>query len=101
MGTYGSRGQRRTIALSLRLGEAKLMLEVTGRPPVLLLDDVLSELDEERRGQLLESLRDYQQVLITATELDRFPGDFLSRAARFKVEGGRVESFAGATNSAC
>jgi len=101
MGAYGSRGQQRTIALSLRLGEARFMLRETGKLPVLLLDDVLSELDEERRGQLLKSVLDYQQVLITATELDRFPADFLSRAARFKVEGGRVESLASAANSAC
>mgnify|MGYP003875570781 CR=1 FL=1 len=100
MGAYGSRGQQRTIALSLRLGEARFMRQETGKSPVLLLDDVLSELDEERRGQLLKSVLDYRQVLITATELDRFPADFLSRAARFKVEGGRVESLASATNSA-
>jgi len=100
MGAYGSRGQQRTIALSLKLGEARFMQQETGKSPVLLLDDVLSELDEERRGQLLKSVLDYRQVLITATELDRFPADFLSRAARFKVEGGRVESLASATNSA-
>lgn len=99
MGAYGSRGQQRTIALSLRLGEARFMRQETGKSPVLLLDDALSELDEERRGQLLKSVLDYRQVLITATELDRFPADFLSRAARFKVEGGR-KNLASATDSA-
>lgn len=94
MGTYGSRGQQRTIALSLKLAEAQLMLAESGESPVLLLDDVLSELDEERRGCLLETVSGYPQVLITTTELDRFPPEFLSLAKKFKIEAGRVESLA-------
>jgi len=91
MGTYGSRGQQRTIALSLKLSEARFMLTQTGESPVLLLDDVLSELDPQRRQHLLEAVSNYRQVLITTTDLDRFPSEFLARAERFRVADGRVE----------
>ncbi len=91
MGTYGSRGQQRTIALSLKLSEARFMLIRTGESPVLLLDDVLSELDPERRQHLLEAISNYRQVLITTTDLDRFPSEFLARAEKFRVADGRVE----------
>jgi DNA replication and repair protein RecF len=90
MGPYGSRGQQRTIALALKLAEAKFMLAQTRETPVLLLDDVLSELDSERRRHLLEAVSTYQQVLITATDLDRFPPVFLNRAEQFKVENGQI-----------
>lgn len=90
MGAYGSRGQQRTITLSLKLAEAKFILAQTKESPVLLLDDVLSELDMERRYHLLQAVSNYQQVLITATDLDRFLPDFLAQAAKFKVEEGRI-----------
>ena len=91
MGIYGSRGQQRTTALSLKLAEARFMLSQTGEPPVLLLDDVLSELDAERRHHLLKAVLEYQQVMITATDLDRFPSEFLNRAEKFKVIAGTVK----------
>ncbi|MBT9148951.1 MAG: DNA replication/repair protein RecF [Dehalococcoidia bacterium] len=91
MGTYGSRGQQRTIALSLKLSEARFMLMRTGEWPVLLLDDVLSELDPERRQHLLEAISSYRQVLITTTDLDRFPSEFLARAEKFRIADGRIE----------
>ena len=92
MGTYGSRGQQRTIALSIKLAEVRFMLAQTGQMPVLLLDDVLSELDSQRRQHLLDAIGEYQQVLVTATDPDRFPPDFLSQAARFTIENGTVKS---------
>lgn len=67
--SYGSQGQQRTAALSLKLAETELMTELTGESPVLLLDDVLSELDEKRRFKLLERVSDLQTI-ITATEYD-------------------------------
>jgi DNA replication and repair protein RecF len=91
MGTYGSRGQQRTIALSLKLSEARFMLRQTGESPVLLLDDVLSELDPQRRRHLLEAVCNYRQVLITTTDLDRFPSEFLARAEKFRIADGRIE----------
>jgi len=90
IGHYGSRGQQRTVALSLKLAEARFMLMRTGEKPVLLLDDVLSELDIRRREHLLETISDYQQVLITTTDLDRFPADFLDHAERFEVKNGTI-----------
>jgi len=90
MGPFGSRGQQRTIALALKLGEVKFMLAETGQTPVLLLDDVLSELDSERRDHLMEAVTNYQQVLITTTDIDRFPPGFLARAEQFTVQNGQI-----------
>ena len=91
LGIYGSRGQQRTAALSLKLAEASFMLGKTGEHPILLLDDVLSELDAQRRIHLLHSVAKYQQVLITATDLDHFDPNFLKQAELFRVSEGRVE----------
>ena len=91
IGIYGSRGQQRTIALSLRLAEGNFMLGKKGESPILLLDDVLSELDAERRHHLLEAVTSYQQVLITTTDLDRFEPAFLAQATRFKVIEGTIQ----------
>ncbi|HEX9014892.1 MAG TPA: DNA replication and repair protein RecF, partial [Chloroflexota bacterium] len=90
MNTYGSRGEQRAVALALKLSEVEFMRDVTGEQPLLLLDDVMSELDPSRRALLLEALDLSGQTLITATDLDSFPPDFLSRAALFRVEGGSV-----------
>ncbi len=65
---FGSRGQQRTVALALKLAELALIREHTGENPVLLLDDVLSELDEARRGALREVIQSHEQVLLTATK---------------------------------
>jgi DNA replication and repair protein RecF len=61
--------------LALLLGEAELIAERRGDPPLLLLDDVLSELDPERRRVLLEQVQDRGQTLITATTADALPGE--------------------------
>jgi DNA replication and repair protein RecF len=88
---YASRAQQRTIALSLRLAEAEVLRRHRGEPPVLLLDDVLSEMDAARRTAVLSSLGDVQQLLITGTDWDRFPPEFASGAARFAVADGAVQ----------
>jgi DNA replication and repair protein RecF len=67
------------------------MLSATKEHPILLLDDVLSELDARRRHHLLSSAANYQQVLITTTDLDRFEQDFLMQASLSKVALGRIE----------
>lgn len=90
-GVYGSRGQQRTVALALKLAEAKLMQSKTGEQPVLLLDDVLSELDAKRRHHLLDAAAQHEQVIITATDLDRFEPEFLKQATLFKVSQGVIE----------
>jgi DNA replication and repair protein RecF len=91
MGTYGSRGQQRTIALSLRLAEASHLRDQANDPPILLLDDILSELDQTRRHCLLDTITSSQQALITATDLDHFDPSFLAQAIQFRVRQGRVE----------
>ncbi|HMQ29399.1 MAG TPA: DNA replication/repair protein RecF [Chloroflexaceae bacterium] len=91
LGRYGSRGQQRSVALALKLGEADLMRQRAGDAPVLLLDDVLSELDAQRRAHLLDAIRrPGQQTLLSATDLADFGADFLAAIARLRVEEGRV-----------
>lgn len=86
MGVYGSRGQQRSVILALKLAEVELMQDVTGEIPILLLDDVVSELDPERRRYLLETvLQRKQQVLVTATDLLPVGREFLSRASLFET----------------
>jgi DNA replication and repair protein RecF len=91
IGAYGSRGQQRSATLSLKLGEAKLMRIRTGDAPVLLLDDLLSELDAERRSHVQDILeRPDQQTIVTATGTDDFDLKFLTRARRWRVESGHL-----------
>jgi DNA replication and repair protein RecF len=97
--TFASRAQERTIALALRLAEARYLLERRGESPVLLLDDVLSELDGRRRAAVLAAIADYEQVLVTGTEMDRFLGDFLEGAALYEVAAGSLEPMAGTSGT--
>jgi DNA replication and repair protein RecF len=91
IGAYGSRGQQRSATLALKLGEAELMRTRAGDAPVLLLDDLLSELDAERRAHLLAVVgRPDQQTLLTATGLEDFDAAFLERARKIRVEMGRI-----------
>jgi DNA replication and repair protein RecF len=91
MGTFGSRGQQRAVTLALKLGEAELMRQRTGDAPVLLLDDLLSELDAERRLHLLQVImRPDQQTLLTATGLGEFDAAFLERARTIRVEAAQL-----------
>lgn len=87
---YGSQGQQRTCALSLKLSELRLVEEITGDAPVLMLDDVLSELDSNRQNYLIDSLGGIQ-TFITCTGLDEFVKNRLSIDALYHVTGGVVE----------
>jgi DNA replication and repair protein RecF len=87
---YGSRGQQRTAALASKLGELAFMRSVTGEEPILLLDDVFSELDLLRREYLLRQVLQHEQVLITATDFASFPEETLARAHRYHVVNGEV-----------
>jgi DNA replication and repair protein RecF len=71
--TYGSQGEQRLAVLSLLLAEAEILLERSGVPPLLLLDDVLSELDPERRATLAQLLPEGGQTLITSTTAGALP----------------------------
>jgi len=91
LGTFGSRGQVRTTLLTLKLAELEWMQARSGFRPVLLLDEVLAELDETRRADLLGRLGEKQQVLLTTTDFNLFTPEFLSQAKRWEVEEGRLQ----------
>jgi DNA replication and repair protein RecF len=90
MGVFASRGQARTLALTLRLAEAEFLESVRGEGPVVLFDDALSEMDSSRRHRLLEKATGYEQVLITTTDLEQV-SDFFGSGANYRyVSGGQV-----------
>ncbi len=88
---FGSQGQQRTAALSLKLSEIELVKKVTGDTPVLLLDDVLSELDSSRQQFLLNTIGDIQTI-ITCTGLDEFVNNRFEINRVFRVVEGSVEN---------
>ncbi len=88
---YASQGQQRTAVVSLKLAEAALVTRRTGQRPVLLLDDVLSELDAERRAALLRQVAEGGQVIITSAEAGPFPPDLMARAMVWMVSRGRIQ----------
>jgi len=90
MCVYGSRGQQRTIAISLKLAELELIRAETSEEPILLLDDVMSELDEGRRQYLMDAVHGDQQAIITTTDLDSFAPAFLEQATVRQVQEGRI-----------
>lgn len=95
-GVYGSRGQQRTIALALKLAEVEFMRRRTGEQPVLLLDDVLSELDGHRRAFLMHALENgAQQSILTTTDLRFLPPAFLRRCRLWRVVLGRLREIEG------
>ena len=87
---YGSQGQQRTAALSLKLSEIEIVKKLTGHVPVLLLDDVLSELDSKRQNYLLGSIGDIQTI-ITCTGLDDFVDNNFQIDKVIKVINGSIE----------
>lgn len=91
LGDYGSRGQARTALLALKLAEVNWMKDRTGEWPVILLDEVMAELDMQRRADLLKYAGESEQVLFTTTDLNLFTPEFVEKAEVWKVESGRVE----------
>ena len=88
--TYGSQGQQRTTALSLKLAEIELIHEEIGEYPVLLLDDVLSELDQNRQTQLIETFQSKVQTFITTTGIESIHASKLKDANIYHVRSGNV-----------
>ncbi|CDN12088.1 MAG: DNA replication/repair protein RecF [Richelia sp.] len=87
---YGSQGQQRTLVLALKLAELQLIEEVVGEPPLLLLDDVLAELDLSRQNQLLDTIQDRFQTLITTTHLGAFDAQWLHSSQIVYVHCGEI-----------
>ena len=85
LGTYGSRGQARTAALALRLAEARFLAGQRGEEPLLLLDDLLSELDSGRRARVLETLGRAEQALLTVVDTDLYPEVLRQASAHLQV----------------
>ena len=87
---YASQGQQRSIVLSLKLAEINYLKEKTGTYPVLLLDDVLSELDKNRQLKLLDAINENVQTFITTPSISDIKEDSLKKAKVFKIEDGNI-----------
>ena len=87
---YASQGQQRSIVLSLKLAEINYLKEKTGTYPVLLLDDVLSELDKNRQLKLLDAINENVQTFITTPSISDIKEDPLKKAKVFKIENGNI-----------
>jgi DNA replication and repair protein RecF len=90
LGSYGSRGQVRTTLLALKLAEVAWMKEKTGEWPIILLDEVMAELDHERRADLLSTLAQTEQSLLTTTDEHLFSPEFVQASTLWHVQGGTV-----------
>lgn len=88
---YGSQGQQRTTALSVKLAEIDLMKEQTGEYPLLLLDDVLSELDDDRQTHLLEAIQDKVQTFLTTTSLSGVAEKLIKQPTIFRIHDGKLD----------
>lgn len=93
--SFASRAQQRTAALALRIAEAAYLRDTLGDDPVVLLDDVLSELDARRRKGVLEFLDQFQQVLVTTADTDRVREVLTRASGRFVVQAGVLNRFEG------
>lgn len=92
LGDYGSRGQIRTALLSLKLAEVAWIKARTNQWPVILLDEVMAELDLQRRADLLTYLSQAEQSLLTATDLHMFTPEFVEDAKVWRVKAGTVQT---------
>jgi DNA replication and repair protein RecF len=88
---YGSRGQQRLAALALKLAEVDLLRERVGTRPILLLDDVLSELDERKQAAVLRAAVSGGQTLLTVTSMDQLRGNALAHACVYHLQAGAID----------
>lgn len=91
LGDFGSRGQVRTALLSLKLAEVEWMKQKTGQWPVLLLDEVMAELDGQRRADLTVSLEKAEQALLTTTDLHLFNAGFVEMTETWEASAGMIK----------
>jgi DNA replication and repair protein RecF len=89
---FGSRGQVRTTLLALKLAEVEWMKARTGQWPVLLLDEMMAELDLQRREDLLATLDKIEQAMVTTTDLNLFSKDFVEKAEKWEVSSGMIRT---------
>ncbi len=87
---FGSRGQQRTAVIAYRLAEVEGIRQQCRESPLLLLDDVMSELDDVRRTTVVEVIRSLDQVIMTTTDWSHYTDDFLGQASCWKVRNGTL-----------
>lgn len=90
---FGSQGQQRTVVLSIKLAEVQLIHEITGEYPILLLDDVMSELDVTRQTALLNYIYGKTQTFITTTDLDGISWEIIQKPKIFNIANGTLAPF--------
>lgn len=90
LSTYGSQGQLKMSILSLKLAEIDVFRSITGENPVLLLDDIFSELDIEKRNKLINFLNDDVQTIMTTTDLSEINEELIKIANIYKIENGKI-----------
>ncbi len=91
LSNYGSRGQQRTAILALKMAQIDWMSALSGETPILLLDEVLAELDELRRRQLLRYVQNVEQAILTATDPAMFSREFLDSATCLEIKQGNIQ----------
>lgn len=89
---FGSRGQQRSAILALKIAEIEWMTSQTGEKPILLLDEVVAELDSNRRESLLNTILQAKQAIVTATEPGMFSTNFLNNAHTFQINNGQIHA---------
>jgi len=89
MAHFGSRGEQRTATLAFKLATLEYMALSLGKRPILLLDDVFSELDANHRAQVVEAVS-RQQTIIATVELENLPKSFLNSSRILRVEDGKI-----------
>lgn len=87
---YGSQGQQRTIALSVKLAEIQLVHHLTAEYPLLLLDDVMSELDHDRQSALLNYIHGKTQTFITTTDLEGISWEIIKKPKVYRIKSGKI-----------
>jgi DNA replication and repair protein RecF len=92
LSTFASRGQQRTAILAFKLAELDLLTDLDGHPPLLLLDDVFSELDPDRRGHLVRRIAELPQAFVTTTTLEDLDPELRARATSWEVVGSAGEA---------
>lgn len=91
LGNFGSRGQVKTALLSLKLAEYQWLSDLSGEHPVILLDEIMSEIDTKRRVALMNTLSDHQQAFLTTTDADIYSKDFVAHSTVWRIEKGVIE----------
>ena len=87
---FASRGQARSIALSFKLAQAEYIENTIKEQPIILLDDVLAELDKERKLFVMSKIIDYEQIILTTSDTAQVPEEFLRSISRLQVNNGLI-----------